>query len=154
MDRRRLKRYSMVGNHSFSCGQAAMRRFVFSEEALAEIRHDRFHHPHPHVQRKMEVLWLKANGLTHAEIARLADSSPRSVQRYLDQFERGGLDLVRRLNWKGKRNELSAHRDSLEDHFLLNPPRSAREAQKAIERLTGVRRGLSQVRAFLKKKSG
>src|SRR5262249_22741154 len=35
-----------------------------------------------------------------------------------------------------------------------HPPRSAREAQEAIERLTGIRRGLSQVRAFLKKKLG
>jgi len=131
-----------------------MRRFAFSEDVLVEIRHDRFHHPHPHVQRKMEVLWLKSQGLTHAQIAKLADSSPRSVQRYLDQFQQGGLDQVRRRNWKGKRNELSQHRDSLEDYFLLNPPRSAREAQKAIERRTGVRRGLSQVRAFLKKKSG
>jgi hypothetical protein len=25
--------------------QAAMREFVFSEEVLAEIRHDRYHHP-------------------------------------------------------------------------------------------------------------
>jgi transposase len=129
-----------------------MRRFTFDEGTLSQIRHDRFRHPHPHVQRKMEVLWLKANGLTHAQIARLADSSPRSVQRYLDQFEQGGLEQIRRLNWKGKRDELAKHRDSLEDHFLLNPPRSAREAQKAIEDLTGVRRGLSQVRAFLKKR--
>lgn len=131
-----------------------MRRFVFTEDTLAEIRHDRFHHPHPHVQRKMEVLWLKANGFTHAQIAKLADSSPRSVQRYLDEFEQGGLDLVRRLKWKGKHNELAEHRLSLENHFLANPPRNAREAQKAIEDLTGIRRGLSQVRAFLKKKSG
>jgi transposase len=144
----------MAGNRSFSCGPAAMRRFDFSEDVLVEIRHDRFHHPHPRVQRKMEVLWLKSQGLTHAQIARLADSSPRSVQRYLDQFQQGGLELVRRLNWKGKPNQLAEHRDSLEDYFLLNPPRSAREAQKAIERLTGIRRGLSQVRAFLKKKSG
>src|SRR5262249_47675118 len=139
----------MVGNRPAYFGQVAMRRFDFSEDTLVEIRHDRFHHPHPHVQRKMEVLWLKAQGLTHAEIAKLADSSPRSVQRYLDQFEQGGLDLVRRLKWKGKRNELSQHRLSLENHFLANPPRSAREAQRAIEDLTGIRRGLSQVRAFL-----
>jgi len=131
-----------------------MRDFTFSPETLAEIRHERYHHPHPRVQRKMEVLWLKSKGLTHAEIAELADVSPRSVQRYLDEFERGGLQRVRRLNWQGKYCELDEYQQSLEEHFIENPPRSAREAQEAIERLTGIRRGLSQVRAFLKKKLG
>jgi DNA-binding transcriptional ArsR family regulator len=129
-----------------------MREFTFSEETVAEIRHERYHHPHPRVQRKMEVLWLKSRGLTHAEIAELADVSPRSVQRYLDEFEQGGLVRVRRLGWQGKQCELDPHRASLEDYFIDNPPRSAREAQQAIERLTGIRRGLSQVRAFMKKK--
>lgn len=128
-----------------------MRSFDFPDEVLAEIRHDRFHHPHPLVQRKMEVLWLKSQGLTHPEIARLADVSLRSVQRYLDDYLEGGLQLVRRLNWPGKANELAGHADELEAYFLEHPPRSVREAQAAIERLTGVKRGLTQVRAFLKK---
>jgi transposase len=129
-----------------------MRVFTFSPEVVAEIRHDRYYHPHPRVQRKMEVLWLKSQGLTHAAIAALADVSPRSVQRYLDEFAEGGLARVRRLGWRGKSCQLDEHQPALEDYFLENPPRSAREAQEAIERLTGVRRGLSQVRAFLKKK--
>ena len=128
-----------------------MRVFTFSPEVLAEIRHERYHHPHPRVQRKMEVLWLKSRGLTHADIAALADVSPRSVQRYLDEFETGGLEQIRRLNWQGKQCPLDAYQDSLEDYFLEHPPRSTCEAQQAIERLTGIRRGLSQVRVFLKK---
>ena len=131
-----------------------MRAFHFSEDVVAAIRHDRYYYPHPRVQRKMEVLWLKRQGFTHEDIARLADVSPRSVQRYLDEFEQGGLDRVRRLHWRGKTCELDGHQPSLEDYFLEHPPRSAREAQEAIERLTGIRRGLSQVRAFLKKKLG
>lgn len=129
-----------------------MRTFTFSETILAEIRQDRYHHPHPRVQRKMEVLWLKSHGLGHADIAAFADVSPRSVQRYLDEFEHGGLDRVRRLAWQGKPCELDEHQTSLEEYFIDNPPRSAREAQQVIERLTGIRRGLSQVRAFMKKK--
>jgi len=131
-----------------------MRAFTFRPDVLAQIRHDRYHHPHPRVQRKMEVLWLKSRGLTHADIAELADVSPRSVQRYLDEFEQGGLDRVRHLNWQGKACALDEHQPSLEDYFIEHPPRSAREAQQVIERLTGIRRGLSQVRAFLKKKLG
>jgi hypothetical protein len=86
-----------------------MRAFRFSQEVLAEIRHDRYHHPHPRVQRKMAVLWLKSRGLTHADIAACADVSPRSVQRYLDEFEEGGLVRIRRLNWQGKACELDGH---------------------------------------------
>ena len=130
-----------------------MRRFTFTPADLEAIRHERYHHPHPRVQQKMEVLWLKSQGCTHAKIAALADVSRRSVQRYLDAFADGGLERLRRLSWKGKANELADHRASLEDYFLENPPRSTREAQAAIEQQTGVRRGLTQVRAFLKKLS-
>src|SRR5205823_9058402 len=115
-----------------------MREFSFSPEVLAEIRHERYHHPHPRVQRKREVLWLKSRGLTHAEIADLADVSPRSVQRYLDEFEQGGLDRIRRLSWQGQACALDEHQASLEESFLEHPPRSAREAQPAIEHLTGI----------------
>lgn len=130
-----------------------MRRFTFTPEDLDSIRHERSHHPHPRVQPKMEVLWLKSQGCTHEQIAALADVSRRSVQRYLDAFAAGGLERLRRLPWKGKINELADHRDSLEDYFLETPPRSTREAQAAIEQQTGVRRGLTQVRAFLKRLS-
>ena len=127
-----------------------MRRFTFTTEDLHAIRHERYHHPHPRIQQKMEVLWLKSQGLTHEAIARLADVSRRSVQRYLDEFTDGGLARLRRLPWKGKANELAAHQTSLEDYFLEHPPRSTREAQAVIAQQTGVRRGLTQVRAFLK----
>jgi transposase len=103
---------------------------------------------------KMEVLWLKSRGLPHAEIASLSGTSVRSVQRFLAEYRQGGLARVRTLGWRGKPNELLPHRESLEAHFLEHPPRSVLEAQAAIERLAGVKRGLTQVRAFLKSHSG
>ena len=130
-----------------------MQTFDIPTEDLDAIRHDRFHHPHPRVQLKMEVLWLKGCGLPHVEIATLAGTSVRSVQRFLGEYRDGGLDRVRTLGWRGKPNELAPHRESLEAHFLEHPPHSVSEAQAAIERLAGVKRGLTQVRAFLKRRS-
>lgn len=72
-----------------------MRRFSFTTEDLDAIRHARYQHPHPRVQQKMEVLWLKSQGLTHDTIAHLADISRRSGQRYLDEFADGGLERIR-----------------------------------------------------------
>ncbi len=124
-----------------------MRRFLFSPEDLEAIRHDRYHHPHPRVQQKMEVLWLKSQGLTHTAIAALAGVSRRSVQRYLDEYLDGGLEQVQRLSWKGKANELAEHQASLEAY------RSTRPAPPAKPRLPSPNTPASTgaiVRAFLK----
>jgi transposase len=111
------------------------------------------YHPHPRVQQKMEVLWLKSNGCTHAEIARRAAVAQRSVQRYLDEFLEGGVDRLRRVPWQGATSALAPQQAALEDYFVAQPPPSAQETQTVIEQQTGVRRGLTPVRTFLKKLS-
>jgi transposase len=130
-----------------------MRAFTFSDADLAQIAHDRYHHPHPHVQEKMEVLWLKSRGVGHTEIARLTGLHRNTVQRYLGEYLAGGLAECRRLKWAGQPSDLHDHAATLEDYFVANPPRSTAEAQAAIARLTGVKRGPTQVRRFLKKRS-
>jgi transposase len=130
-----------------------MRTVTFSDADLAQIAHDRYHHPHPHVQEKMEVLWLKSRGVGHTEIARLTGVHRNTVQRYLGEYLAGGLAECRRLKWAGQPSALHSHAATLEDYFLAHPPRSTAEAQAAIVRLTGVRRSETQVRQFLKKLS-
>jgi transposase len=130
-----------------------MREFAFPSDILEIVRYERYHHPHPRVQQKMEVIWLKSQGLTHDALARLASLSRRSVQRYLDEYLDGGIDRLYELRWKGKHCPLDEHRTSLEEYFVEHPPRTTREARDAIERLTGIRRSLTPVRLFLKKKS-
>jgi transposase len=126
-----------------------MQRIKLSADDLAAVAHERYRHPEPLVQRKMEVLWLKHHGLPHHDIARLAGVSRASVTRYLKEFLQGGLTAIRRFPWKGQRGQLDDHRASLEEHFQKHPPRSLREAQRAIIERTGIRRGLTQVRRFL-----
>jgi transposase len=127
-----------------------MRNITFTAEDRRDLAHDRYHHPDPRVQRKMEVLWLKSHGLDHDAIATFADVSRRSVQRDLDQYLEGGLPRLRRCRGNHPRSVLVEHQDSLEEDFLKHPVRSAKQARAIIEQRTGVRRGLSQVRHFLK----
>src|SRR3954464_6344981 len=131
-----------------------MRPIRFTAEDRRSLAHDRFHHPDPRVQRKMEVLWLKSHGLGHDDIAAFADVSRRTVQRYLDQYREGGLTRLRRCRWHQPQGALAEHQESLEGYFSQHPARSAKQAQAVIERQTGVRRGLSQVRHFLKDRLG
>jgi transposase len=131
-----------------------MRPIRFTPEDRRSLAHDRFHHPDPRVQRKIEVLWLKSHGLGHDDIAALADVSRRTVQRYLNEYREGGLDRLRRCPWHQPKSTPAEHQDGLAGYFAKHPPRSAKQAQAVIEQQTGVRRGLSQVRHFLKDRLG
>jgi transposase len=126
-----------------------MREITFSEADVQAIGHDRYHHPEPRVQRYMEILWLKHHGFTHDRITTLAGASRSTVQRCLDDYLEGGLERIREVAAKESHSDLDAHRVSLEEYFTKHPPRSVKEAQDIIEKLTGIRRGETQVRHFL-----
>ena len=128
-----------------------MRPLHFSPDVLAEIEHDRFHHPLPQIQRRMDLLRLAAHGLPRPDLIRLSGLSKATVQRRLDEYRDGGLDAVRRWHFRGRSNGLAPHTTTLETHFAQHPPATVADARAVIERLTGVRRGLTQVRLFLKK---
>ena len=129
-----------------------MARVAFSEEDRQALHKERYEHPHPRVQQRMEVLWFISQGLVYAETARLAGVSEATVDRYIAIYRQGGLEALRELNWgKSSTSELIKHRDSLEESFRQNPPHTVAEACQRIKDETGIERRATQVRAFLKK---
>jgi transposase len=122
---------------------------AFSEEERTTFHHERFYYPDPRVQLKMEVLWFLSQGLELEEAARLADVSVKTVRRYLRQYLQGGLEALKHNHYAKPTSELDNHSESLKKYFEENPPVSIKQAQDAIERLTGLRRSESQVRKFL-----
>lgn len=123
----------------------------FTEEDRQTLDYERFHYPDPRVQRKMEVLWLLSRGLSIAEVARLASISRKTVGRYAEQYRRGGIEALKRNRYVGPQSELDDHAETLREYFEKHPPSTIKEAQAAIEKLTGIRRGETQARAFLKR---
>ena len=123
----------------------------FTPEQIDALHHERFHHPHPRVQMKMEAVYLKSQGLTHQDICRPARISENTLRAYLGQFREGGVERLKRTDWDGPESELADHRRAIEEHFRNNPPRSTGQAAADIERITGIRRGPTQVRKFLKR---
>ncbi len=67
-----------------------MIKIEFSEQDLKNIEHDRFNHPIPRVQRRMEVLWLKSQGLSHNQISKLSGVCVNAVTKYLRAFDKNG----------------------------------------------------------------
>ena len=71
-----------------------MIRIEFSQQEIDQINYERYHHPHPRVQRKIEALWLKSHRLPHKEICRLTGISMKTLQRYLLAYQQGGIDAL------------------------------------------------------------
>ncbi len=131
-----------------------MLRLTFTEAEAKALKDERFHHPHPHVRRKMEVLWLKSQGLAHQDIAQLAGVSGKTLRSYLQQYVGGGVAGLKELHFRRPQSELVAHQETIAAHFLAHPPASINEAVDTIRRLTGLSRSPTQVRLFLREKCG
>src|SRR5262249_52894496 len=63
----------------------------------------------------------------------------------------GSLPPPPRSRWKGRRTPWAGPRPPREEPSRQPPPRSVKEAQHAIEQRTGIRRGATQVRRFLRR---
>lgn len=122
----------------------------FSEEEKQALHYERFHHPHPRVQQKMEALWLKSQELAHKEICRLTCISKATLCTYLKDYQEGGIDKLKELNFYQPESALAAYTSTLEAYFREHPPASIKEAMGKIEELTGIQRSETQVRQFLK----
>lgn len=125
-------------------------RVQLSEEDQAAVIAERDGHPEPHVRRKMLVLWMLHCRLTRGKAAEVAGLGRATVQRYVAAFRRGGLDGLRRCDRKGPVSDLAAHAAAIKDDLARVPARTVAEAASRIEALTGIRRGLSQTRRFMR----
>jgi len=122
----------------------------FTEEEKNSLYYERFHHPHPRVQLKMEVLWLKSQKIPHKKICQLAGISPNTLLTYLRDYQEGGIEKLKEINFYRPKSELESQRETLKKYFEKNPPATINEAVYRIEELTGIKRSPTQVRKFLK----
>jgi transposase len=128
-----------------------MLQLSFTQEEIQELDYQRYHHPHPRVQRKMEALLLKARGLPHHQIAHCVGICENTLRSYLEQYQAGGIEALKVLQFHRPTSQLSTHRDTIEAYFQAHPATTIPEAVKRIEELTGLKRSPTQVGIFLKK---
>lgn len=119
-------------------------------EDIEQLRYERFHHPHPRVQIKAEALLLKSQMLPHWQIAKIVGICENTLRTYLTEYQQGGIERLKQLNFYTPVSLLTKHRLSLEAHFRAHPPATIKHAVKDIETLTGIKRSLTQVRTFFK----
>jgi transposase len=127
-----------------------MIRVTFTPQIIDQLFRERYEHPHPLVQRRMEALYLKSQKLKNLQISETLRVSRRTLQTWIHIFEKEGVEGLKKFNYKGQRSKLHAHTETIEEYFRKHPPRSIQEACFKVEELTGLKRGETPVRKFLK----
>lgn len=74
-----------------------MIRIDFNDKEIEALKYERNHHSHPRVQRKMETLLLKSQGLPHKQICQLASISANPLRNYLKAYIEAGIDKLKKI---------------------------------------------------------
>jgi transposase len=122
----------------------------FTEEEMEALNYERYHHPHPRVQRKMEALWLKSQKTKHKDICRLTGISSNTLIAYLRKYKEYGIEGLKELNFYQPRSELRPYTTTIGAYFREHPPASVKKATAEIEELTGIKLSENRVREFFK----
>ena len=125
-------------------------RVRLTEEEQRVVNEERCCHPNLRIREKMLVLWLLHTGLTRQHAAKAVGVSRATVQRYVAAFRQGRLHGLRQWNLSRPVSEMVAYRELIRASFEKQPATTIAEACDRIFQLTGLRRGPSQVRKFLK----
>jgi len=73
-----------------------MIKIEFTTEEIDALERERYQHPDPKVQKKMEAVYLKSQGLEHQEICRLCRISEPTLVAYLKQYQEGGMERLKK----------------------------------------------------------
>lgn len=126
----------------------------FTEEEIVHIYQLFMEHPCGAAKKKLHVVYLKALGLPHQEIVRIARVSGDSVTRYLKAYVEGGVAALCSSQRHCPRSALLPHSEVLKTRFQAHPPHTVAEAAYEIEKLTGIQLALSACRDFMHKRLG
>ena len=73
-----------------------MLRIAFSDHDIEQLCYERYHHPHPRVQQKMEALLLKSQDVPHQVIARCVGVCENTLLAYFRAYQAGGIEALHR----------------------------------------------------------
>jgi len=123
---------------------------VISETDYEFARYYKKYGCSPLIRQRMHVLYLRAKGYRPGACAAIADVHQNSVTRWTKAYiEQGRAGLLAVASYRPV-SDLAAYTDKIKADFEREPPRCASEARKRIKELTGLERGMSQVRKFVK----
>lgn len=124
--------------------------FSIKPEDLEVIKKEKEYNSHPHIRKKLLVLYLKHVSLSLKLISDIAGVSANTIRSYIKEYRTKGLTSILTVRFYQPQSDLKKYEEEIKLDFKSNPPLSIVEASSRIEKLTGIKRSPSQIRVFLK----
>lgn len=118
-----------------------------AEKALEKCRKLRFWK----IFQRLLFVVLKVKGYPHAMIADILSVSITTTFNWQQIFREAGLEALTTLHYKGQPSALNAYGTQLALEMDNKPVGSLKEAQGCIEKATGLKRSIPQIRAFVQR---
>ncbi len=123
---------------------------VISEADLEQARYHQIHSAHHVIRQRMHYLILRAQGFGPGQCAKILGIHPNTATHWAKCYLAEGLAGLLRYAPCRPASALIQHRSELCAAFTSEPPRSIAQAAQVIAQRTGLRRGLTQTRRFIK----
>jgi transposase len=124
--------------------------FQLTPEDRPQVEHLRSYHPDPPCQQRCWLLWLLEHNLPNAQAENLVGVSRTTAWRWRQTYQAEGLSAVLTRAVPQRASAWLPHAPTLAEDLGQHPPHTVAEAAERIAQRTGVRRGLTQVRLFLR----
>ena len=98
------------------------------DEDMKVLREERFTHPHPRVQRKMEAVYLTGMGLPRQEVVRLLGVAEGTIRSYRGAYREAGIEGLCRFNPHPQAAALRPYTTTIRESFIADPPHTVQEA--------------------------
>lgn len=106
---------------------------------------------HYKINQRMHFLYLKYKGYQNKMIADILSVTLKTIYEWQNIYEENDLDTLATLNYKGQPSKLNQFAEQLVFDFIINPFATLKEAQDHIEKTTGLKRSLPQIKDFIKR---
>jgi transposase len=123
-----------------------------SEDEIRELNYKRFREKSPQIQKRLHAVYLKAKlQMSNRHIALILDAHRNSVDTWIQAYMEKGISELTTTHYTPRRSELAGYAETIKSSLSELFIQSTKEISHRIFELTGLSRGLTQVRKFVKK---
>lgn len=128
-----------------------MQMNLFTEE-IRELNYKRFREKSPIIQKRLHAVYLKSvMVLSNSYIGEGPDTHRNSVDAWIRIYREEGPEGLSILRYRSPISEMEQHAEKIKLSFSDSLIQTTKEFSHKIYELTGISRGLTQVRKFIKK---